>query len=94
MPRREGFSEEAMTELREAQAAMVAPGTRWRHWRTGEIYVVTGFTVDEKTNRLRVSYRPLLDFAGVPWSRPFVEWFEKADAATSPRFSPVPKARI
>ena len=41
-------------------AAVKLPiGSCWKHYRDGDIYEITGFTVDEASNQIKVVYRPI-----------------------------------
>lgn len=77
-----------LAELRYAETELPI-GSRWVHVKTSRHYVVTGYTRDEGTGALRVSYRPPVadgGWKGIPWSRPLVEWIDDGKGTSTARF--------
>lgn len=68
-------------------AAAPLPGSLWRHFKTGDDYVVAGAAIAESTQEPLVIYRPV-DAAGVHFARPLAEWEESVDVngQAVPRF--------
>jgi len=63
-------------ELERAKRS-VLPG-RYRHYATGEVYELDGFTVDKETEKILVNYHNEC-VLGVTWSTSLEEWSGKIE---------------
>lgn len=65
-------------------------GTRWKHYKTGNVYVVMGSAILESTREALVLYRPETEVY-LTFARPLGEWDEEVSliegGRTIPRFS-------
>lgn len=48
----------------------------YRHYKTGKLYVVTGFSIDSETMETRVEYKRIGSDMSIIWSRPIKMFFE------------------
>lgn len=74
-------------ELERARRA-VLPGC-YRHYATGDVYELSGFTVDKATEQVLVNYHHEC-VPGVTWSTPLKEWSGKVETDNGqniPRFT-------
>lgn len=79
--------------------AGIYAGSFWRHYKSGDIYEVTGATIREADGIPMISYKPVSktdeDTTGLVISRPASEWEEYIipddGSAIHPRFSRVHK---
>ena len=51
--------------------------SRWRHYKTGDIYTVRGLSIREDDQTIQVIYQP--DGRNVFFNRPMREWFERME---------------
>lgn len=80
-PKHDGPTLDAMFE--EAHE-LVPEGTRWKHEKSGDIYVTAGHGINTATGTMMVRYRPLGQAARM-FHREMAEWLDTNDG--KPRFT-------
>lgn len=83
---------ELNAELERAYQKHILVGDKYIHYKSGEIYKITGFLVSENNNEIMVSYVPFFSDNRVNFVRPLSEWSEIING--KPRFQRIKERTI